>query len=94
VYNDKISYSEATALKVAFDSLLPGSIVMADAAYTLTEDILVPLIGYKRLDPAFNAANCYLSQLCIHRKVAFEWLVNKVYLLVELLGHKIDHQPY
>jgi hypothetical protein len=79
--NDNISFPNATALKNAFDSLPLGRFGVADAAYTLSEGILVPFTGSARLDPAHDAFNYYLSQLRIRVEMAFGRLSNKFRIL-------------
>jgi hypothetical protein len=61
--NDNISYPMAKELKAAFDSLPLGRFGVADAAYTLSEGILIPFTGAERLQQANDAFNYYMSQL-------------------------------
>jgi hypothetical protein len=75
--NDNISYPLATGLKDIFDSLPPGLFGLADAAYTLSECMLIPFVGADRCNPAQDAFNYYLSQLRIRVEMAFGRLVNK-----------------
>jgi len=79
--NDNISYPNAIALKNAFDSLPLGRFGVANAAYTLSEGILVPFTRSSRLDPAQDVFNYYLSQLHIRVEMAFGRLVNKFRIL-------------
>ena len=53
--NDNISYPMASALKEAFETLPLSLYGLADAAYTLNENMLIPFTGVHRLDPAHDA---------------------------------------
>jgi len=55
--NDNISYPLATGLKDVFDSLPPGLLGLADAAFTLSEKMLIPFVGANRCDVAKDAFN-------------------------------------
>jgi len=79
--NDNISYPQSASLKSAFESLPRGYFGLADAAYPLCENLLVPFTGADRLDPALDAFNYYLSQLRIRVEMAFGRLVNKFRIL-------------
>jgi hypothetical protein len=79
--NDNISYPLAPGLKETFDSLPLGLYGVADAAYTLSEKLLIPFTGANRLDSARDAYNYYLSQLRIRVEMAFGRLVNKFRIL-------------
>lgn len=79
--NDNISYPSAKGLKEVFSALPPGLYGLADAAYTLSENMLIPFTGVARLDPAQDAFNYYLSQLRIRVEMAFGRLVNKFRIL-------------
>jgi hypothetical protein len=79
--NDNISYPQAEGLKEVFDALPLGLYGLADAAYTLGENMLTPFTGVDRLDPAQDAFNYYLSQLRIRVEMAFGRLVNKFRIL-------------
>jgi hypothetical protein len=79
--NDNISYPIAKALKDAFNSLPLGRFGVADAAYTLSDCLLIPFTGADRLDPGKDAFNYYLSQLRIRVEMAFGRLVNKFRIL-------------
>jgi hypothetical protein len=59
--NDYISYPLAPGLKETFDSLPLGLYGVADAAYTLSEKLLIPFTGANRLDSARDAYTYYLS---------------------------------
>jgi hypothetical protein len=79
--NDNISYPMAPGLKEVLESLPLGRYAVADAAYTLSEHILIPFTGSDRLDSAQDSFNYYLSQLRIRVEMAFGRLVNKFRIL-------------
>lgn len=79
--NDNISYPLADGLKDVIEKLPLGLYMVGDAAYTLTEHLLVPFTGADRLDPAQDAFNYFLSQLRIRVEMAFGRLVNKFRIL-------------
>jgi hypothetical protein len=76
----------AEGLNDFFDQLPPSMYGVADAAYTLSENILIPFTGAERFDPFNDSFNYYLSQLRIRVEMAFGRLVNKF----RILGHKIE----
>ena len=84
--NDNISYTQADELKAALTSLPPGLFGLGDAAYTLSEHLLIPFTGSDRLDPAQDAFNYYLSQLRIRVETAFGRLVKKFGILSGKVG--------
>jgi len=88
--NDNISYPLASGLKQVIDNLPQGYYAVADAAYTLTEHMLVPFTGVDRLDADLDAFNNYLSQVRIRVKMAFGRLVNKFRILNGKIGGPID----
>lgn len=57
--NDNISYPLATGLKDIFDSLPPGLFGLADAAYTLSKNMLIPFVGTDRCDPLLLIPTLY-----------------------------------
>lgn len=88
--NDNISYPLASGLKEAFDNLPLGLYGVADAAYTLSENMLIPFTGVERLDPAQDSFNYYLSQLRIRVEMAFGRLVNKFRILSGKVEGSLD----
>jgi hypothetical protein len=88
--NDNISFPLAPGLKEIFDSLPPGLFGLADAAYTLSEKLLIPFVGTDRCDPSQDAFNYYLSQLRIRVEMAFGRLVNKFRILSGKVGGSMD----
>jgi hypothetical protein len=55
--NDNISYSSYVELKEAIKSLPLGLYSVADAAYTLSERLLIPCTGFDCLGPTHDAFN-------------------------------------
>ena len=88
--NDNISYPLASGLKEAFENLPLGYYGLADAAYTLSERMLIPYTGVDRLDPSQDAFNYYLSQLRIRVEMAFGRLVNKFRILSGKIEGSLD----
>jgi len=71
----------APGLKDIFYSLPSGLSGLADAAYTLSENMLIPFVGSDRCDPSQDAFNYFLSQLHIRVEMAFGRLVRKFQIL-------------
>jgi hypothetical protein len=88
--NDNIWYSQSFDLKKIFESLSTGVFILSDAAYTLSEPMLIPLTGVDRSDPAHDAFNYYLSQLCIYVEMAFGRLVGKFRIFSGTVGGSMD----
>ncbi|KAL7542523.1 hypothetical protein ACHAWF_007216 [Thalassiosira exigua] len=88
--NDNISYPIAEGLKNVFDSLPVGLYGVADAAYTLSENLLIPYFGAERFDPAHDVFNYYLSQLRIRVEMAFGRLCNKFRILSGKVEGSLD----
>ena len=88
--NNNISYPMAPGLKEVLDALLLGRYAVADAAYTLSESILIPFTGSDRLDKAQDSFNYYLSQLRIRVEMAFGRLVNKFRILSGKINGSLD----
>jgi hypothetical protein len=55
--NDNISDPSCAELKDAIDLLPLGFYTVADAAYTLTEKLLIPIIAVDRADPTTDSFN-------------------------------------
>ena len=64
---------------------------MGDATYTLSEHLLIPLIGADRLGPAQDAFHYFLSQLHIRVEMAFGRLVKKFGILSVKVGGSVEH---
>ena len=83
--NDSIAYTRAGDLKEVIDSLPLGLYMVADAAYVLSEHVLVPFTGKDKSDPYHDSFNFHLSQLRIRVEMAFGYLVNKFRILARKL---------
>ena len=68
---------EDCSLGQIINNLPDGVYIMADAAYMLSEHILVPFTGGNWEEPDKNMYNYFLSQLCIQIEMAFGLLQNK-----------------
>ncbi|KAL7475838.1 hypothetical protein ACHAW6_001738 [Cyclotella cf. meneghiniana] len=88
--NDNILYPLAPGLKEVLDALSLGCYAVADAAYTLSECILIPYTGTDRLDPAQDSFNYCLSQLRIHIELAIGRLINKFRILSGKINGSLD----
>ena len=88
--NDNVSYNLAEGLRELFENLPLGLYGVADAAYTLSESILIPFTGADRQDKAHDAFNYYLSQLQIRVEIAFGRMVNKFRILSGKIEGSID----
>ena len=64
-------------LDVLIENLPGGYYVVADPAYSLLEQLLIPYTGSNCKDKANDIFNFYLSQLCIRVKMAFRLLMSK-----------------
>ncbi|KAL7540368.1 hypothetical protein ACHAWF_006659 [Thalassiosira exigua] len=67
-----------------------GLFAVADAAYTLSENLLIPYSGVDRLDPVHDTFNYYLSQLRTRVEMAFGRLVNKFRILSGKIEGSLD----
>ena len=74
--NDCRSYQKS-GLKDIIDNLPSGFYLVGDAAYPLSDNLLIPFIGSQRSDKAKDAYNFYLSQLRIRVEMSFGRLVRK-----------------
>jgi hypothetical protein len=74
--NDAVAYEE-TGLHEILNELPSGLYVAGDAAYILTEHLLVPFTGSCRLDLDKDSYNFYLSQLRIRIEMSFGLLTTK-----------------
>lgn len=75
--NDNIAFHIAKALAETISNLPTGLYMLGDAAYTLSEHLLIPFTGSQRDNPDNDAFNYHLSQLRIRIEMAFGRLVNK-----------------
>ncbi|KAL7527767.1 hypothetical protein ACHAXR_003002 [Thalassiosira sp. AJA248-18] len=79
--NDHVAYPTARSLKNTVENLPPNLYAVADAAYTVSENMLIPFTGNDRFDIDQDAFNFYLSQVRIRIEMAFGRLVNKFRIL-------------
>lgn len=80
--NDNISFGLATKLMKMIENLPLGRYFVADAAYPLSERLLIPFTGaHRHSNPYHDSFNFYLSQLRIRVEMAFGRLVNKFRIL-------------
>ena len=82
--NDCRSYKRSD-LKPLIDSLPDGFYIIGDAAYPLSNKLLIPFVGSQRLDRSKDAYNFYLSQLRIRVEMAFGRMVRKWSILQQKL---------
>ena len=82
--NDNRSYKKS-GLESIINNLPNGFFILGDAAYTLSNNLLIPFVGSNRHDPAKDAYNFYLSQLRIRVEMSFGRLVKKWGILREPL---------
>mmetsp|Transcript_32231 Transcript_32231/g.77042 ORF Transcript_32231/g.77042 Transcript_32231/m.77042 type:complete len:373 (-) Transcript_32231:51-1169(-) len=79
--NDNQSYPRDTGLVALIDSMPPELYALGDAAFDVSERLLIPFTGSQRADPDKDAFNFYLSQLRIRVEMAFGRMVNKFRIL-------------
>jgi hypothetical protein len=79
--NDNIAIHMADDLIKCINELPLGMFFVGDAAYTLSENLLIPFTGSQRNNLDNDAFNYYLSQLRIRIEMAFGRLVNKFRVL-------------
>lgn len=68
---------EMLTIREIIEKLPPGLYIVADAAYMLTEHVLVPFTGGDRQSADKDTFNYFLSQLRIRIEMAFGLLTNK-----------------
>ena len=88
--NDAVAY-EATGLHDLLEKLPSGVYVAGDAAYVLTEHLLVPFTGTSRHDPDRDSYNFYLSQLRIRIEMTFGLLTTKWRILRKKLENTLEN---
>jgi len=74
--NDCRSFQKS-GLQGIVENLPDGYYLVGDAAYPLSEHLLIPFVGSQRLDTTKDAFNFYLSQLRIRVEMSFGRLVKK-----------------
>lgn len=73
---DQVAY-ELLPIRDIIESLPDGLYIVADAAYMLTDHVLVPFTGGDRQFPEKDTFNYFLSQLRIRIEMAFGLFTNK-----------------
>ena len=68
---------EKTSFHSIISKLLLGLYVIGDAAYTVSDQMLVPFTGSNRQNPNKDAYNYFLSQMQIQIETSFGLLTNK-----------------
>jgi len=86
---DVVAY-ERTGLHSIVENLPIGLYFVGDAAYTLTEHMLVPYTGSNRDNPDYDAFNFFLSQLRIRIEMSFGLLTTKWSVLRTFLGGRLS----
>ena len=89
--NDNRSYKKS-GLESIVNNLPSGSFI--DAAYTLSNNLLIPFVGSNRHDPAKDAYNFYPSQLRIRVEMSFGRLVRKWGILQQTLCCSLKRNSY
>ena len=87
--NDNVAYAMAHELKEAIDALPLGYYFVGDAAYTLSERLLVPFTGSQRSNIDNDCFNYNLSQMRIRIEIAFGLMVSKFRILKKKLEGSI-----
>ena len=88
--NDNVSYTYTGNLRDIVEGLTTGNFLVGDAAYTVTEHLLIPFIGSQRDNKKNDTFNFYLSQLRIRIEMAFGLLVNKFRILKQPLPYRLN----
>jgi hypothetical protein len=86
--SDQVAF-ERTSIFDRVAAFKTGFYLVGDAAYTLSDVMLVPFVGSQRDDPTQDTFNFFLSQLRIRIEMAFgllqtKWCVLKKNLLTSL----------
>jgi hypothetical protein len=87
--NNAVAY-KATGLHETIDKLPSGLYVAGDAAYMLTEHLLVPFTRSCREDPGKDSYNFYLSQLRIRIEMSFGLSTTKWQCLQKKLESSLE----
>ena len=87
--NDNVAIHLAWNLIKVIEGLPFGCYMIGDAAYTLTEHLLIPFSGPSRDQAQHDTYNFYLSQLRIRIEMAFGMLVNRFRILKRPLQSKM-----
>ena len=74
--NDAVAFRKSS-LQNVLDRLPEGCYMLGDAAYAISDKLLVPYTGSQRADPYRDSFNFHLSQLRIRVEMSFGRLVQK-----------------
>jgi DDE superfamily endonuclease len=74
--SDQVAF-ERTSLPELMKAFPVGAYLVGDAAYSVSEKMIVPFTGTQRTNPCNDAHNFYLSQLRIRIEMAFGLMTNK-----------------
>ena len=83
--NDSVAYAMAQNLKHTVENLPMGLYFVGDAAYSLSERLLVPFTGSQRSNMDNDTFNFHLSQMRIRIEMAFGLMVSKFRILKKKL---------
>ena len=87
---DQKAFERTKLFKIVSNLLLVGQyIVVGDAAYTLTDQVLCPFVGSQRESTNKDAYNYFLSQLRIRIEMTFGLLTNKWRILRTSLSFRM-----
>ena len=86
--NDNIAYHLAGNLAETIESLPLGKYFVGDAAYTVSEKLLIPFSGSQRQIKEQDAFNFFKSQMRIRIEMSFGLLVNKWRILKDSLCYR------
>jgi len=89
--NDNVAFNRTGTLKDIIANLPPGLYFVGDAAYTLSEHLLIPCIGPQRANANNDAFNYYLSQLRIRIEMSFGRLTSKWCILRTKLQTNLEN---
>ena len=87
--NDNVAFPRCGILYDKVNKLPIGLYFLGDAAYTLSDTLLIPFTGSQRDDVDNDAYNFYLSQLRIRIEMAFGRLVRKWGILKKNMAYKL-----
>lgn len=88
--NDNIAFSVAGNLSETIKNLPQGMYFVGDAAYTVSDTLLIPFTGADRDVEQNDIFNFYLSQLRIRIEMAFGLLVNRFRILKRPLEMSLE----
>ncbi|GFH51927.1 hypothetical protein CTEN210_08403 [Chaetoceros tenuissimus] len=88
--NDSVSITFCNDLLNYINGLDLGKYVVGDAAYDLSDRLLIPFTGSQRANNDKDAFNFFLSQLRIRIEMAFARLVRKWWILTSTLQNSLE----